>query len=958
MIDIRLYIDGQRADLDNDSLIVLSYTLDDTANPTIVKNSFSKSITIPSTKNNDAIFGTMRSIRTRITPGRGFSPLVRTPFQLFSNGELIESGYVQLNEVVTKGGVATYKITLFGGLGYFFYNLMYDADGEKRSLADLDYGIEGATDSESEMDFNISKEVVNASWSTVGSGRNSLAEAITFVPAYNGLGSDYDNERALVNSNGLAGALPITYTDGGKTYTLYNGYGLAELQQPLTEWEVQDLRSYRQRPALSVRMLMQAMANPANNGGYEVVLDSDFFNEDNSLYHDAYITLPMLGGERETTIDERAIQITPQLVIQDGQSADDGASGVIELADAATYATVKVSIPLTLRLNPSTQDVDTLYDSSTSVVSVGAGGVPTLRDYHSYIVAQAVAIDGSVVVGQSNINVFSSRADTFNRYGRNQYIPLSSAASYVSVVGQYNKHNDAYIFEDTEGNNTFPLEISFFKNATSSVQIRIQIVRIFSPNWLSYNEYYFPKATLYGDITQNMSMLAKYRSPNNIDVTDATIIISTENLPAISSGSKVTKRSLLSTDATPADYLLSYAKLFGLRFIRDKYDKKVTITRDNYFTGKIHDITQRIDRDSDIKVTPNVFDKRIMRLALDTPETYYSRKYKDAQGVDYAQKRVDTGYGFNADVEEVYKDNVFTTAVPCRAVSPAYNHFYDASGVKLPSIFAYNFNYALPNRAVDTSTDKFDTYSEFQQTSAGIDPARTTPFFATKSYDALPKMCYFEQKNDKQESVDISNNLVVFCRRVAPKDSKGNAITYWLTDDLPEMLKLNGKVCHLVTQSETSRLGDNIAIALTSLPQFLSIRLINSKVYGSFEMAVSKENYLGESISYTEEQTLYGRYWQRYYEDRMDVNTRIVECMVNFDGVKVDADALRDFYFFDDAYWLLNKIVDYSPQSMKLTKCQFVKVKNLSTYANIAIDGEGSSEGFVYALPINLTEAE
>lgn len=956
MIDIRLYIDGQRADLDNDSLIVLSYTLDDTANPTIVKNSFSKSITIPSTKNNDAIFGTMRSIRTRITPGRGFSPLVRTPFQLFSNGELIESGYVQLNEVVTKGGVATYKITLFGGLGDFFYALMYDADGEKRSLADLDYGIDGATDSESEMDFNISKEVVNTSWSTVGDGRNSLAEAITFVPAYNGLGSDYDNEHALVNSKDLAGSLPTTYSDGGKTYTLYHGYGLAELQQPLTEWEVQDLRSYRQRPALSVRMLMQALANPANNGGYEVVLDSNFFNEDNTLYHDAYITLPMLGGERsdeEASIDLGITDIT----LGEDITVDTSSTAFYTLPASANNAQIKVSMPITLRLQSAQNKAPILYDS-----------IPQ-HYVNSWIVVQAEAQDGAGnVVGVSSVYSFATNNHAFTSYLAanliDGYTPLNNeAVAYTRVQGEYTLANDEYIFLDALGNNTFPIELSFFRGSTSSIRVALRVQRVFTKSWGAVFGV-MPKADIYFPKSSYVSLTSAYydgvQCKGNITalVADAVATVDANNLPAIASGSKVTKRTLLTTDATPADYLLSYAKLFGLRFLRDKYDKKITITKDSYFTGRIHDITQRIDRDSDIKVTPNVFDKRIMRLALDTPETYYSRKYKDAQGVDYAQKRVDTGYGFNADVEEVYKDNVFTTAVPCRAVSPAYNHFYDTSGVKLPSIFAYNFNYALPNRAVDTSTDKFDTFGELQQTSAGIDPTRTTPFFATKSYDALPKMCYFEQKDGKQESVDVANNLVVFCGRIAPKDSKGNAITYWLTDDLPEMLKLNGKVCHLVTQSETSMLSDNIAIALTRLPQFLSIRLINNQVYDSFEMAVSKENYLGESITYAEEQTLYGKYWQRYYEDRMDVNTRIVECMVDLNGMKVDADMLRDFYFFDDAYWLLNKIVDYSPQSMKLTKCQFVKIRNLSTYANIAIDGEGSSEGFVYALPINLTAAE
>ena len=123
----------------------------------------------------------------------------------------------------------------------------------------------------------------------------------------------------------------------------------------------------------------------------------------------------------------------------------------------------------------------------------------------------------------------------------------------------------------------------------------------------------------------------------------------------------------------------------------------MTITRDKFFTGRIHDISDRIDRDSDIKVTPNVFSKRIMRLALKAPDTYYTQKYKDVHGIDYAQKRVDTGYGFNADVEEIYKSSVFSGAVPCRTVSPLFYRFFSPNGELVPPIFAHSIEYALAN---------------------------------------------------------------------------------------------------------------------------------------------------------------------------------------------------------------------------------------------------------------------
>ena len=55
--DIRLYLAGKRADLKEDPKLLYNYKITDTENPSAVKNSFSKSITLEGTDNNNAIFG-------------------------------------------------------------------------------------------------------------------------------------------------------------------------------------------------------------------------------------------------------------------------------------------------------------------------------------------------------------------------------------------------------------------------------------------------------------------------------------------------------------------------------------------------------------------------------------------------------------------------------------------------------------------------------------------------------------------------------------------------------------------------------------------------------------------------------------------------------------------------------------------------------------------------------------
>lgn len=57
---------------------------------------------------------------------------------------------------------------------------------------------------------------------------------MTFIPAYNGLYENFDNETCLINTNENS-IFPTSKTDSGVTYTPYNGYGLAKLNRAYTE---------------------------------------------------------------------------------------------------------------------------------------------------------------------------------------------------------------------------------------------------------------------------------------------------------------------------------------------------------------------------------------------------------------------------------------------------------------------------------------------------------------------------------------------------------------------------------------------------------------------------------------------------------------------------------------------------------------------------------------------------
>lgn len=949
MKNTELYIADTLVDMDSESIITMTYTLEDTDNPTIVKNSFSKSITLPATDNNNALFGHIYNLsrETLLVANRNngvyFNTLKRTPFAFYNEGELVESGYVQLTGIAVTNGKARYTVQAYGGLGDFLYNLMYTEEGDRRNLASLDFDIEGHDgEHTTEMDFTIDRNMVSRAWSNLPrAGRNSIEEVLQFVPAYNGVSSDFDAKHAVINYNGITSmGLPRTLTDNGKTYKDVNGYGGLEFTRSMDEAEVRDMRSYLQRPALSVEALFKACANPANNGGYTVNLDPAFFNEDNPLYFDAYITLPMLGVETEST--ESSFELSGSDGYIGGTSntfVREIVAGVRTIANVANNANIKVSVPLSIAIDSTASELFTDVDLYKQVETELGGGMVTTshkydKTYYSAIVAQVIVTnrDNGEVLAVSNEVAFSNKGAFKRDWG--VYTKFDNVDRGVENIKGHFKQRDGLLqFVSELDTNTFPISVSFIKGNVEGIVVTLRVQRAYKSNYtdISTNASLLWKS----DSFYEEKMLENYTIDNIKSVDNiigcyrdgSTVEISTANLPSIASGSKVTKEILLGSTESPADYLLSYIKLFNLRFIKDVATKSVTITP-NYFNGNIIDIEERIDRGQAVNITPNVFSKKFMRLGLSQPETYFAKKYKAMNKLDYGQKRVDTGFAFNNDTEEIYKDNLYTSAVPCLATSKFFNTFRNASGVEVFAPIADNPKLILAEGNASTG---YNTLTKDIVSPQYIDAKMSVPFSAYKGYDLMPRMCYFDEKEGVREAVDISNNLVVFCKNVELKNSNGEAVSYWLTDDVPEMITLCGANCYLLTNEGNDTNGNDIAIQRNTLPLFLSMRLMNTHVRESFDFAKSKESYI-PGINYPEGVTLYERYWSGLYNDRMDVDTRKASCMVDLSGIAVNSDLLRNFFYFDNNYWLLNSIEDYDIASNKLTKCEFIKVKSLDAY--------------------------
>ena len=317
---ISLYIADRLVDLDDQSFILMNYTMEDLTNPTIVRNSFSQQITLKGTPNNNKIFGDYFRL-DRVTmfgegyTGAEFDATRKTPFTIYNElNEIIESGYLRLDEVTSSKGMVEYKVTLYGGLGSFFYSLMYNEDGSKRTLADLRYAdlSGGYTRVPGHFGTEGGYAMLKEAWAYLASPAeydfdvhdNWWANIINFAPAYNGHPDTFSASKAVVDTQSFAN-VPYTYTnpENKVQYTFREdaNANLLMFTNPHTEWEVRDLRWYLQRPVISVKALFDAAADPENNGGWKVTMHMTATNP--YTFRDGWITLPLIPAEDRGNAD-------------------------------------------------------------------------------------------------------------------------------------------------------------------------------------------------------------------------------------------------------------------------------------------------------------------------------------------------------------------------------------------------------------------------------------------------------------------------------------------------------------------------------------------------------------------------------------------------------------------------------------------------------------------------------
>ncbi len=956
---ITLYIDGKPADMDAESLVLFNYTASDLSSPAAVKNTYSQQETLPASENNDRIFSSIyrADYHIRLDAGTTFNPLVRTPFALYDEtGAILESGYLKLNTVKNKDGVRSYVVTLYGGLGSFFYTLAYDDEGEAMTLGALPLL---GDDPSQKIDFRINRETVNNAWKRLATPPASSAivhqfDVVNFAPCYNGLpAGEFDASKGVGNPTLVGGE--TTKEVDGKTYETYgpNNDALYDFGEDHTEWEMHDLRSYLQRPVVSVKGLFEAIVRYAAAKGFTVNLDPAWFTDNNPYYRRAWMTLPLLAGRAVTVKEEKTISISGSQ-----QSAQVSEGSYNYLAIPLTPSISLSNATVTVRCAP-----EIFFQNRAAAANIcWLNAQVNNSTYHNdqptgtvvFVQLQLLNAAGTIV-GASKIRVcLGNKVDANPRYD----LTAEQLAEQAKLEGckedKYGVEQDVYrrpseysilpIGGRPQYGFVFPSQVLGTLEATAYDAVSARI--IVEPRALYYGTngvnpvVKVGRGRLYSSFSREWPTTLYEITTWGAGVPFATLHYTTST--EYRSGVPVTQEGLFADTMSPMEFLLSYTKTFGLHYLYDTARKQVDIvTRNTLYGGRpTIDLQERIDRSQEITTEPIPMDSKWLEFAPANIEGEFAEYYKAKYGREYGIQKVNTGFAFDANTTQALADAQFNGGAEVLERSKYYLYVLNK---RIPRI---------PPPIVDAKT----TYKLFLKDDAGelqsteLDyPNLTLPdngfsgfryFNANKGYDGVPKLqCH----GDDNSGTDGAGILLIHRGRASSDPAawgdEAAQIAYdefIISDDSAAMYDLAGKPCWELS-------GDTPA---TYMPSFGRFDIQGPTITRSMELGTPAEidNPVIEVGRYT---SVYERCWAAYIADRYNVNTRTCTAYVDLRGLQPGPEMLRDFYYFDGAIWVLNKIANYSLSAPGTTQCEFVKVQDQAAYTTgqaYTIEGEEYDE--------------
>ena len=1004
---LELYIANIKADIPENFSVLFNYNSTEVSNPTAIKNKYTSSVILPGTPTNNAIFGdiwklgrllipkttgtTGNHITGKLLSGVNFDARKRVDFKIYNNSDLIESGYLQLLEVNIGLDEITYRLSLFGGLGDFFYTLQYDEDNVEKDLSSLYWGWLGNLEDENSLPLGLwDREFIQDSWSKLNQNLpRDFEYDITAIPTYSGQYEDFSGNKVLVDVPSLSGyyseystLFPTSVSDGGKTYTLYNSkYALLETPRDLSEWEARDLRAPYQRVGLRFSSFMRAISDPQNNGGYTVVLDPDI--ENTPYYQKSWILL----DRPEFTDNGNSSEYSPGF-----------GGSTIDMLDTDSNVLAQLINPDSTNTFTNTEITRFNVDLGLSLEFISPSSyyyyLPPLfgnayeyqrGDWENYIMTEHSTIWDDIGIRMemldSGNNIISS-SPVYILYSNSNQFRSNTELGYIPSIGDGNYPGQAQAIMNYANSQVLSrVNTQFGGNSTECVHIGYE--RIADENWTDNDGYH------------NSYNIGQISNPLGNSLPGAVRLV-WDNMPVASNyklifrffrirttAEYVNKESMSPNNWTWTSQISAFKQWYSYEWDNSDEDmdyndavnyafelnRLVYTTDTNFFIksawfGAESEPTQLLPKSITKKELfasssnplkylldwTKMFDLRFRTdqyekiVYIDKRQNYYQNEILDL--------RIDLAKGIKMDPTVAkYKAFSYGLPVPETYMSKLYDKKTSEPYGKVKLNTGYEFNNEIRDLYEDSVYKALipyamNSYYFSHQGTGDIPSVVLSPTYDYTLYTAIGDDNLNQTLSNAWSY--ISSDYGISFLDPIPKlcifndeENSLNAINsivflngfysnsdIQISDNLAAMFDLNESPCYLLSRDSSE------VIVPSNIPMFSNsyINPSNPTVYSySYNFAAPVKEVKNSELDYEYRAPIYYGFWDLYTQDLYNPNGKTIEVYAFLEGNPEEM--MRKFWLYDNSLWVIQEIKNYNiSDPFHPTQMVLVRVDNPTNY--------------------------
>ena len=864
----RLFIENREIELDESVQFAITKQFEDLSNPTNIINDWSKTVSIPFTATNNAIFGHIYNPDRLIVVGSSntltgiyFDPLKKLDMRLQDGDNVLMTGYAKMNEIKQSKGKGTYEITLFGQLGKVLQEMSkitFDTTTD-----DTKYLIDGSQ----YLEEYINKELVYNSWKSTGQKQSVLQEKWFYIMNPQ-TGEVVKKPNLAYKVTDIIGFAPNNSFDNGFDYKTFqtksskfetfssvlentnfeemtNVSPDSVIPNGLLPREIGEYRSYLQLPFIYWNKFFQMFNIKVKElTGYNIELDDTWFNSSNPYYGNLVMMAarPYDNQSDDVYTNGYYFRILGGTDLRWGSTWNVNKDGYLGISTNASDKSE--TYPL---LNSSTFTVTTNEKVQLGpiklVMQVPANFVKGSRKSITWKTDKTLQIRKDII-----------NADT------NEIIDTTYAYYGPSVTPSYNTFTvPAESYEINASYNGWDIILpaqTITKNIGSATHLKIKYTARF--NAAADDTPWESNGSTYNPGSSKISSLYPYNVMNTVSI----------SFP-VTTGTKITFNDLWNNEFSPFSEIIKYCKIFRIAISVDDANKTIKYTRQNtYFNSYgILDWTDKIDFSKDYNIKPISFENKYVLFNYEKSDLKGQEDYQKRFGYNYGEKVLNTNYNFNNETKKLFEKEKVYTSINNSDNVLSWTSIYENKQIVYTNSGEL---FVLCKDKDDKYKKQFGNYFFF----SGL---------ATFSTQSPMRSVVITDDSDLQ----IDNNIRCY----------GQSWNYTNVSTYP-------KLTTILTDNGQKKL------CIFNKP---------STTYSSAQ-------------DFTNAKGIYDLFWKNYLDERYSIQNKIMTCYLRLSQTDFVNFKFSNFVKIGNMLYFVNKIYDFNVESNGTTKVDLISIQDVNGY--------------------------